>query len=57
MRKGKGVKQRCELEKVSSKKRRLEGGGRKPLFLEDQLQAWMESLKENNPCYKIQHYE
>jgi hypothetical protein len=43
-------KQKSEIEKVPSKKKRLEGAGRKPLLtdVEDQLQEWIESLREKN---------
>ena len=43
-------KQKSELKDLPSKKRRLEGAGRKPLLpeIEDQLEEWIQSLRESN---------
>ncbi len=43
-------KQKAELERLPSKKRRLEGGGRKVALpeMEEELAAWIEGLRSQN---------
>ena len=43
-------KLKAELEKLPEKKRRLEGGGRKPALpeMEEELSSWIENLRASN---------
>lgn len=43
-------KQKDQLESLNSKKRRLEGGGRKPALpdMEDELVGWIDALRAQN---------
>ena len=43
-------KQKCDLEGLGAKKKRLEGGGRKVAFpqMEEELAGWIEGLRAQN---------
>lgn len=43
-------KQKAQLDSLPAKKRRLDGGGRKPAMpqLEEELSSWIENLRSGN---------